>query len=475
MLVPNQSADADAAALVQSVVPRSGLISKEPPLNTAQPLSNSGSSAILTRPPQTAHPAPAALPGVVEQPAEASALRDLLPLVAAPVHPRCDTCVVIPARDEADGLTQTLDALAAQHAPDGRRLDPATWEIIVLANNCTDATVQVARAWAAQQTAHGRPITLHVAERHLPPAQAHIGVARRLLMDEAAQRLLRHGRRRGIIVSTDADTLAEPGWLAAIRHEIAAGADAVGGRILVRTDDLPPIGYPTRSTDSRTHGAQAHRARRAHLHDIMFRALVDELRARLDPQPFDPLPRHFQHFGPSIAVTVDIYLRVGGMPTQPWHEDVAFANRLRAADARLRHSPHVRVRTSARQSDRIGFGFAVQLDQWSSLRPGHGGQMVRNPQSLVVRFSTMHTLRGLWQRQHEQPNTAIPEAHAAANALGVDPDWLKCVLRTVPTSGLLQQWIEAEQARNGIWEARWPQVEIEQGITEMRRIVAALR
>ena len=64
---------------------------------------------------------------------------------------------------------------------------------------------------------------------------------------------------------------------------------------------------------------------------------------------------------------------------------------------------------------------------------------------------------------------------APANALGVDPDWLKCVLRTVPTSGLLQQWIEAEQARNGIWEARWPQVEIEQGITEMRRIVAALR
>ncbi len=398
----------------------------------------------------------------------------LLPLIGAPVHPRCNACVVIPARDEAIGLPRTLDALAAQQTPDGRRLDPATWEVIVLANNCTDATADVARAWAAQQAADGHPITLHVAERHLPHEQAHIGVARRLLMDEAAQRLLRNGRQRGIIVSTDADTLAEPGWLAAIRHEIDAGADAVGGRILVRTDDLPPTDCATTNADRRTL-QNAHRARRAHLHDIMFRALVDELRARLDPQPFDPLPRHFQHFGPSIAVTVDIYQRVGGMPILPWHEDVAFANRLRAADARLRHSPQVRVRTSARQSDRIGFGFAAQLDQWSGMQPGHDAQLVRNPQSLVVRFSTMHLLRGLWQRLRTEPSAATPEALAAADAMGIDHAWLECVLRSVPTSGLLQQWIEAEQARNGIWESRWPQVEIVQGIAEMRSIVSALR
>lgn len=97
----------------------------------------------------------------------------------------------------------------------------------MLANNCTDATVAVVR----QQARRFPQLVLHVAELRLPVAKAHVGRAHRLLMDEACARLEQVGAPVGIIASTDADTCVAPTWLAAIQAEIAAGADAVGGRI----------------------------------------------------------------------------------------------------------------------------------------------------------------------------------------------------------------------------------------------------
>jgi len=45
--------------------------------------------------------------------------------------------------------------------------------------------------------------------------------------------------------------------------------------------------------------------------------LLAELEGWLDPDPADPLPRHHQHFGASLAVTVDAYRRAGGLPSMP--------------------------------------------------------------------------------------------------------------------------------------------------------------
>ena len=65
---------------------------------------------------------------------------------------------------------------------------------------------------ARQLAARIPRLALHVVELDLPPDQAHVGYARRLAMDEACRRLLMVGRPRGVIATTDADTMVTSTW-----------------------------------------------------------------------------------------------------------------------------------------------------------------------------------------------------------------------------------------------------------------------
>ena len=106
-------------------------------------------------------------------------------VIATPLAPQLLASVVIPAKNEAERLPQTLAALGTQVDFAGQPLDPRSYEVIVLANNCDDATALVARRFAQ---AHPH-LAVHVVEIMLPVAEAHVGRARRLLMDEACRRL----------------------------------------------------------------------------------------------------------------------------------------------------------------------------------------------------------------------------------------------------------------------------------------------
>lgn len=260
--------------------------------------------------------------------------------------PRLTACVVVPARDEAHGIAATLQALCRQCDLAGGLLDPATYEVLLLANNCQDATARVARQFGA-----GQPhVRLHVLEETFPPERANIGHARRWLMELAVARLGGAANPRGVIASTDADTIVAPDWLATHCGEVAGGADAVGGRIIVGEapgSELDPL------------------LRRYHLRDVAFQHLVAELEARLDPVPWDPWPRHHQHFGANMAVTVGAYQRAGGIPAVHTLEDMAFFEALRRCDARIRHSPRARVHTSARRDGRVAMGLSTQLGEWA--------------------------------------------------------------------------------------------------------------
>jgi hypothetical protein len=66
-------------------------------------------------------------------------------LIGVPPLPQCEVSVIIPAKDEAQTIAATLTALANQTDLNGQPLNPLTYEIIVLANNCTDESATIAR------------------------------------------------------------------------------------------------------------------------------------------------------------------------------------------------------------------------------------------------------------------------------------------------------------------------------------------
>ena len=181
----------------------------------------------------------------------------------------------------------------------------------MLANNCLDDTAALVRRQARQLPG----LVLHVAELYLPGEHAYVGRARRLLMDEACARFERVGRPVGIIASTDADTRVAPTWLAAIKAEIAAGADAVGGRILTEPEELEHDGLPA--------------LQRLQSRDAAYRLLCARLEDLLDLIAADPWPRHRQHFGASLALTARAYRKVGGLPEVRFLEDEALYQQLR--------------------------------------------------------------------------------------------------------------------------------------------------
>ena len=370
-----------------------------------------------------------------------------LPLLfLTPPDPRLTLSVVVPVRNEAEQLPKTLAALAAQVDDRGNALDPAAYEVLVLANNCTDGTAAAADGFARRHPT----MALHVAEVTLPPPAAHVGAARRLLMDAACRRLWSCGRERGVIASTDGDTRVAPDWVHQTRKEIAAGADAVGGRIRVE----------------RQRGEDRD-ARLYSLRDTAYQRGLARLESRLDPDSADPWPRHHQFFGGSLGITAEAYCRVGGLPPLPCLEDVALEDALRRADACIRHSPQVRVSTSARQEGRTPLGLSSQLREWGEMGRTGQAHWVQQPAAVAVRLLARRSLRRFWRT----PPTAPAVLDALADALAVPAPLLHSGLAS-PRQPFGASWAEVlacHQEPDGVWARRWPLIPITEALPDLRR------
>ncbi|MBO0937020.1 glycosyltransferase [Fibrella sp. HMF5335] len=325
--------------------------------------------------------------------------------------------VIVPVRNEEAIIAQTLDALRNQRTLAGQPLDPTLYEVLVLTNNCTDSSYARVRQYQREYPG----FALRVANIKLETDRAHIGTVRRLLMDEACRRLLLAGHPRGIIASTDGDTLVDAYWVSQTIAEIDAGTDAVGGRILT---------HPERSP-----------ARLPHLRDATYRHLLAQAEARIDPCPYDPWPRHFQHFGASLAVTCQAYIRAGRLPVVRYLEDDAFVKALCRIDAKVRRSPAVRVYTSARLQGRVEVGLSWQLQQWTCQSNSGLCQQVENPVISLSRFRLRHQLRQAWSWRYDATCTA--QLRPAAAQLGVSTGWLLAQMATSTYFG--QFWEIAER------------------------------
>lgn len=135
--------------------------------------------------------------------------RERVPLVAEQFRAAgVPLAVVVPAHDEASGIARTLRSLRADAAS-----DPLA-RIVVVADNCSDATAEVARREGAEV------------------------IERTDLVRRGKGYALQHAFAtiRGVdaFIVVDADTDVEPGFLAAMRRGLAGGASALQCRYGVR-------------------------------------------------------------------------------------------------------------------------------------------------------------------------------------------------------------------------------------------------
>ena len=319
--------------------------------------------------------------------------RSLVPGLA---RPGCRACITVPARNEAESLGRCLDAFAAQVQSDGTPMSADSYEVLLLLNNCQDDSAGVAYRWQKDHAG----IALHVVESTLPAECAHVGTARRLLMDTAWARLGGSSAKEAVILTTDADTVVARDWLAQNLRSLQNGADAVGGFVCVRPDEL--AGLPEK-------------VRRCYEQDRLYAHRVAQLEALLDPCAGDPWPRHLDHFGSSLACTRETYAAVGGMPAVSPLEDEAFIDRIRRAGLILRHEPRVAVWTSARLEGRATVGLAGQFRLWSTL-PDAEAHLVQSAAFLEHRFRSLRRLRRVFLTKD-------------AGAMELPPEWWKNTFR----------------------------------------------
>ena len=252
--------------------------------------------------------------------------------------------VAIPVKDEAERIVACLDALAAQRDGCNRPIPPQTYGVVLVLNNCTDTTADVVRGVRSRL-----PYRLWVIERELPAAMAHVGWARKLAMDAAADLLTASDAPQPrMILTTDADGRVGSRWIGANLTAGAAGADLVAG--FMRADRVEHAQLPLEII------------RRGRLED-RYDWLLTELLARIDPEMHDPWPRHRIASGASLGVTLAAYRRIGGLPPIAPGEDRALAEMITLVDGRIRHCLTAQVAVSCRLDGRTEGGMAEAIRQ----------------------------------------------------------------------------------------------------------------
>jgi len=125
------------------------------------------------------------------------------PIPTPPSPPRTQFDVVVPAHDEEAGVAETVRNLLATDYPGDLR------RVVVVADNCTDATAARAREAGAVV------LERHDAERR----------GKGYALDFAFERTLSAGTADAVVV-VDADTKVTPNLLRAFDARLSAGADA---------------------------------------------------------------------------------------------------------------------------------------------------------------------------------------------------------------------------------------------------------
>lgn len=268
--------------------------------------------------------------------------------------------VCVPARNEERRIATLLRALADQNIP-----EPV--HVVLCINNSSDSTEAAARMAAAEA---GRRIRLRIVTHRFPVNLAHAGSARRAAMDAGADWM---DDDDAVLVSTDADCRPPRDWLSSNLAN-AAPDRIVGGRI--ELDEAEAARWPMLFA----------LRRRFDLYWSRVRAIEDAV----DPVPWDLPPRHGDHTGASLSLSVGLYRAAGGVPVIASGEDRALVTAAIAAGGQLVHPFDVWTRTSPRPDGRALGGMAEEMARWQ--QSGTDGAAPRVPA-----YRHWHC-RALWRR-----------------------------------------------------------------------------
>ena len=345
---------------------------------------------------------------------------------------KLEASVIVPVRNEEELLPSALQSLAEQRTLDGGRLSPERYEVILLINNTTDRSRHIAESFQ-----HLYPeFRLHVAERHLGKSKAHIGYVRRILMDEACRRLETVGHASAAILSTDGDTRVAPNWIAQNQEELARGAQAVGGRIVIPGCEQGDLAPATQALYRLDH---------------VYRRLVSWMEDRFDSATHDPWPRHHHHFGASLAITPYAYKLAGRLPPRRQLEDCAFYDALIRHDIRVRHSNQVRVFTSARLKGRTRAGLANQLREWAANEKTSIRIQVETAAFLKHIFTTRHNLRRTWCDFRSTRELSNDLAKELSSEIGLSAARITSEIRTARYFGVLLENLKFYENCRCMW------------------------
>lgn len=297
-------------------------------------------------------------------------------------------CIVIPVKDEEIYLLKTLQAFADQVDLQGNKFEKDQFEILILANNCSDNSVAIIRNFQQENPL----LSIFLTEITLTKPNANIGYVRRILMNTAFERLQKNGG--GIIMTTDGDTQVSSDWIVQTLAEFENGADAVGGRILLSENELEFLDDVTAEI---------------HFKDEEYQLLIAALEAEIFQTKNEENPCHHQHFNGSFAVTTGCYERSGGIPDVTHLEDCAFYDRLQRIDAKVHHSSKVIVHTSARCIGRTEVGLSSQLNEWKSGGLQSSELMVTSAETHLNHFMLKKNLKNIWEQKIE----TLPEFKVA--------------------------------------------------------------
>lgn len=251
-----------------------------------------------------------------------------------------DCIVVIPSYAEEDVLTtlRSLQEALLSWATDG--MSPSRVEVILLINQSEDVDTKIAsineQTYQSAVRWDSQDLTIHVIYvDKCPKKKAGVGLARRLAMDEAAQRLLSLGKHHeGLIVNLDADCIVAPDYYSGIRSFMDEQSKV----------DLANIHIE-------------HDLATAHSEEAKDAILDYELHLRyfIGMQRWLGLPFACQTIGSAFVVRSGVYVQMGRMNTRKAGEDFYYIHKFTKKGTVADLNDAV-VYPSSRSSFRVPFG-----------------------------------------------------------------------------------------------------------------------